>query len=59
LAARLARGDALAAAAAELGVSYATARTQLAVIFRKTDTNRQGELIRLLLINVPSLQSQG
>ena len=57
LAARLARGDALAAAADELGISYATARTQLAMIFRKTDTSRQGELIRLLVLNVPSLQS--
>lgn len=58
LAARLARGEALAAAAAELDISYATARTQLAVIFRKTDTSRQGELVRLLLINMPSLQRE-
>jgi len=55
LAARLAHGEALNEAAAELDISYATARTQLAFIFRKTGTNRQGELVRLLLADVPSL----
>ncbi len=59
LAVRLARGDELRSAAAELNITYATARTQLAAIFRKTSTSRQGELIRLLLISVLSLQSQG
>ena len=54
LAVRLARGDALAEAAAELKITYATARTQLVVIFRKTGTRRQGELIKLLLSSVPS-----
>lgn len=55
LAARLARGEALSEAAAALNITYGTARTQLAVIFRKTGTNRQGELVRLLLADVPSL----
>ena len=55
LAARLARGEALNEAAAGLNITYGTARTQLAVIFRKTGTNRQGELVRLLLADVPSL----
>ena len=56
LAVRLARGDALDSIAAELDISYATARTQLAVIFRKTGTRRQGELVKLLLSDVPSLR---
>lgn len=55
LAARLARGEALNEAASALNITYGTARTQLAVIFRKTGTNRQGELVRLLLTDVPSL----
>jgi DNA-binding CsgD family transcriptional regulator/PAS domain-containing protein len=54
LAARLARGEALMAAAAGIGISYATARTQLAAIFRKTGTSRQGELVRLLLSGMPA-----
>jgi len=49
LAARLAAGDDLKAAADALGITYGTARTRLADIFQKTDTRRQGELIRLLL----------
>lgn len=55
LAARLAEGDNLRAAALHLGVSYGTARTRLAEIFRKTDTHRQAELVRhLLRVLVPS-----
>ncbi len=45
----LAAGDDLKAAADKLGIRYSTARTQLTGIFRKTQTRRQGELIRLLL----------
>jgi DNA-binding CsgD family transcriptional regulator len=56
LAVRLARGDALDDAAAELNITYATARAQLAAIFRKTGTHRQGELIKLLLAGIPSLE---
>jgi DNA-binding CsgD family transcriptional regulator len=54
LAVRLARGDALAGAAEDLGLTYATVRAQLVAIFRKTHTNRQGELVHLLLSSVPS-----
>jgi DNA-binding CsgD family transcriptional regulator len=54
LAARLARGDALVQAAEGLGLTYATVRAQLTAIFRKTQTNRQGELVRLLLASVPA-----
>ncbi len=49
LAAQLAAGEDLRSAAATLGIGYATARTQLTAIFRKTETRRQGELIKLLL----------
>lgn len=55
LAARLATGEDLRSAAAALNIGYATARTQLTAIFRKTETNRQGELIKLLLTTIPSL----
>jgi DNA-binding CsgD family transcriptional regulator/PAS domain-containing protein len=57
LATRLATGEDLRAAAASLGIGYATARTQLSGIFRKTETSRQGELIMLLLKTVPLLAS--
>jgi DNA-binding CsgD family transcriptional regulator/PAS domain-containing protein len=49
LAALLAAGQELRSAAAQLGITYGTARTRLAEIFQKTETRRQGELIRLLL----------
>jgi len=39
----------LRSAAAELKIAYGTARVRLAEIFHKTETRRQGELIRLLL----------
>ena len=55
LAARLALGEGLHEAAASLNIAYSTARTQLSVIFRKTGTNRQGELVRLLIADVPAL----
>jgi DNA-binding CsgD family transcriptional regulator len=48
LARRLAAGDELKAAATQLGIGYGTARAQLAAIFRKTETRRQSELVRLL-----------
>ena len=54
LAARLAQGDALVQAAKILGLTYATVRAQLAAIFKKTHTNRQGELVHLLLSSVPA-----
>ncbi|HEX9811449.1 MAG TPA: hypothetical protein VGA88_05100 [Burkholderiales bacterium] len=49
LALRLATGEDLQATAAKLRIRYGTARTRLVEIFRKTETHRQGELIRLLL----------
>ncbi|MGD9598254.1 MAG: helix-turn-helix transcriptional regulator [Steroidobacteraceae bacterium] len=48
LAARLARGDTIDAAARDLGVTRATARTQLYSIFRKTGLRRQSELVAVI-----------
>ena len=48
LAARLATGEALEQAADELAITKATARNQLQSVFRKTDVNRQAELVALL-----------
>jgi len=49
LASLLAAGEDLRAAATKLGITYGTARVRLAEIFQKTETRRQGELIKLLL----------
>ncbi|MGH9353638.1 MAG: helix-turn-helix transcriptional regulator, partial [Terriglobia bacterium] len=49
LAALLATGAELRDAAAELNITYGTARVRLAEIFQKTDTRRQGELVKVLL----------
>jgi DNA-binding CsgD family transcriptional regulator len=49
LASLLSAGGDLRSVAAELQITYGTARTRLAQIFQKTRTRRQGELIRLLL----------
>jgi DNA-binding CsgD family transcriptional regulator len=54
LAALLAAGEGLRSAAEKLEITYGTARTRLAEIFQKTDTRRQGELIRLLLATLAS-----
>ncbi len=48
LAEALSGGATIAEAADGLGIRVNTARNQLSAIFRKTDTNRQGELVRLL-----------
>lgn len=53
LAARLTAGEELRATAETLGITYGTARTCLAQIFQKTETRRQGELVRLLLTVLP------
>jgi DNA-binding CsgD family transcriptional regulator len=53
LAGQLMTGVSLQNAAEALGISYKTARTQLAAIFRKTYTSRQGELVKLLNCDVP------
>lgn len=49
LAVRLVEGDDLRSAAASLKITYGTARARLVQIFQKTETRRQGELIKLLL----------
>jgi DNA-binding CsgD family transcriptional regulator/PAS domain-containing protein len=55
LAIKIASGMRLQRAADELAISYATARTQLVAVFRKTSTSRQGELVKLLLSELPVL----
>jgi DNA-binding CsgD family transcriptional regulator len=49
LAAHLAAGEELRAAADKLGITYGTARARLADIYQRTETRRQTELITLLL----------
>ena len=48
LASVLSTGATVRAAAAELGITYETARTHLRRVFEKTGTSRQTELIVLL-----------
>lgn len=48
LAALLAAGKSLSAAAEEFGITRATARIQLKAVFAKTGTHRQSELVALL-----------
>lgn len=50
LAKLLAAGSALKEASERLGVTQSTLRTQLKSIFAKTNTNRQSQLVRLLLL---------
>jgi DNA-binding CsgD family transcriptional regulator len=57
LAAQLANGEDLRAAAENLRISYATARARLAEVFQKTSTRRQAELVRLILTTFPPLRS--
>jgi DNA-binding CsgD family transcriptional regulator len=45
----LVQGKSLTEASDELGVTRNTVRSQLAQLFIKTDTHRQGELLRVLL----------
>lgn len=52
LATLLCIGRTLAAAAAELGIKEATARSYLKLIFAKTDTHRQTDLTRLMLASM-------
>ena len=49
LAIAVTRGEGLGAVARGLGISLTTARTHLQRVFGKTGTNRQAELVRLLL----------
>jgi DNA-binding CsgD family transcriptional regulator len=50
LALLLAAGKSLREAAAERSVSLETARSQLKTLFSKTNTRRQSELVRLVLL---------
>lgn len=49
LASEIARGASIEEAAQRIGISRNTARSQLQSTFMKTGTNRQGELVRMLL----------
>jgi DNA-binding CsgD family transcriptional regulator len=49
LAVRLAAGQSLASAASLCGIAYETARKRLKVVFEKTDTRRQSELVALII----------
>ena len=53
LALRLVAGETLRSAAAKLGITYETARTQLKNIFNKTGTSRQAELVVVVLTTLP------
>jgi DNA-binding CsgD family transcriptional regulator len=55
LAGRLARGKPLSEISESLGITRETARTRLKVIFSKTDTHRQAELVRLILSGLSGL----
>jgi DNA-binding CsgD family transcriptional regulator len=50
LASRLAAGDSPSAVAETLGLSKHTIRVQLKALMNKTDTHRQAELVRLLML---------
>lgn len=49
----ISRGTSLKQISDELSVSYQTIRTHLQHVYDKTDTHRQGELVRLLLAHRP------
>lgn len=53
LARELLHGDGIPAAAIRLGISRSTARTHLLELFQRTGTNRQAELVRLVLQRTP------
>jgi DNA-binding CsgD family transcriptional regulator/PAS domain-containing protein len=55
LASELGRGASLEEAAAHLGISRNTVRSQLQSVFMKTGTNRQGDLVRMLLSSAAAL----
>ena len=52
LAVHLATGETLRMASSTLGITYETARTQLKTVFAKTRTNRQTELVVVILTTV-------
>ena len=51
----LVQGKRLREIASEVGVSMNTIRTQLKSVFRKTDTHRQVDLVRMALTRSPGL----
>ena len=59
LARLLADGMSTEEAALQLGVSRNTVRSQLQSVFAKTGTNRQGDLVRLLLSSTATLAQSG
>ena len=52
LAVHLATGETLRMASSTLGITYETVRTQLKTVFAKTETNRQTELVVVILTTV-------
>jgi DNA-binding CsgD family transcriptional regulator len=54
LARELLYGDGIPAAVERLGISRSTARTHLLKMFQRTGTNRQAELVRLILQQTPA-----
>ena len=59
LAQLLAQGHSLEDAAGIRGVTLNTARSQLKQVFAKTETNRQGELLQLILSGVATIDEGG
>jgi DNA-binding CsgD family transcriptional regulator len=57
LAAEIASGATLDMAAENLGLTVSTVRTYLKQIFSKTDTSRQAELVRLILMSYGTVGS--
>jgi len=55
----LAEGHSLEEVAQKRGVTMNTARSQLKQVFAKTETRRQGELVRLVLTGVASIGDDG
>ena len=59
LALHLVAGETLRSAAVKLSISYETARTCLKIIFGKTGTCRQAELVIVILTALPDCGSLG
>jgi DNA-binding CsgD family transcriptional regulator len=54
----LARGQSVEAAADELRMAFGLVRTHLQHIFQKTETNRRGQLLSLLLNGPAAIQTE-
>jgi len=59
LAQALVAGEHLNDIAEHLGITKETARSQLKAVFAKTDTHRQAELVRVLLLGVGRFAANG